>query len=77
MDGNLVNIKDGRVIDVSSNNDKEDQNVIVFKKHNRLNQQWDIIYLDQLKPELTIGDFYPEFGMYVGKEFSIVSNLGK
>jgi hypothetical protein len=36
--GAIVNIKDGRAMDVSGNKDRENQNVIIFKRHNALNQ---------------------------------------
>jgi hypothetical protein len=49
--------------------------VIVFKRHNALNQQWDIVYVDTLQPVLKDGDWWPAFGMYIGKEFSIVTKL--
>jgi len=29
-----------------------------------------------LKPDLTKGDWNPEFGLYVGKEFSVATKLG-
>jgi hypothetical protein len=47
----------------------------MFKRHNALNQQWDIIYVDSLQPELKDGDWWPQFGMYIGKEFSITTAL--
>jgi hypothetical protein len=57
--GALVNIKDGRAFDVSGNRDREGQNIIAFKRHNSLNQQWDIVYVDTLKPDLKKGDYMP------------------
>lgn len=35
--GHIVNIKDGRAMDVSGNNDRENQNVIMYRKRNALN----------------------------------------
>jgi hypothetical protein len=62
-------------MDVAGNKDRENQNVIVFKRHNALNQQWDIVYVDSLQPELKDGDWWPAFGLYIGKEFSIITKL--
>lgn len=73
--GSIVNIKDGRAMDVSGNKDRDGQNVIMFKRHNALNQQWDIVYLDALEPPLKDGEWWADWGMYVGKEFSIVSKM--
>lgn len=36
--GAIVNIKDGRALDVAGNRDRGGQNVIVYKRHNSLNQ---------------------------------------
>lgn len=62
-------------MEVSGNNDREGQNVIVFKRHNALSQQWDIVYLDTIEAPLKDGEWWAEWGMYVGKEFSIVSKM--
>jgi len=70
-----VNVKDGRAMDVSGNKDVEGQNVVVTKRHNALNQQWDVVYLDTLPAPLKEGEWWAEFGMYIGKEFSIVSKM--
>jgi hypothetical protein len=73
--GAIVNIKDGRAMDVSGNVDRDNQNVIMFKRRNTLNQQWDIVYLDALEAPLKNGEWWADWGMYVGKEFSIVSKM--
>lgn len=62
-------------MDVSGNKDREGQNVVMFKRHNALNQQWDIVYLDALEAPLKDGEWWADFGMYVGKEFSLVSKM--
>jgi hypothetical protein len=36
--GAIINVKDGRAMDVSANRDREGQNVIMFKRHNGVNQ---------------------------------------
>jgi len=76
VDGNVANIKDNRVLDIAGGKDIDGQNLIIYKKHNGLNQQWDIVYIDELKPELVKGDFDPDFGMFVEREFSIITNMG-
>lgn len=42
---NIVNEK-GKVLDVHSALDEENRQVIMWNKHNGLNQQWDIVYAD-------------------------------
>jgi hypothetical protein len=62
-------------MDVSGNKDIDGQNVMMFKRHNAINQQWDIVYLDALEAPLKDGEWWADWGMYVGKEFSIVTKM--
>ena len=45
-DGNLLINERGLVLDVAGAKDRDGQNVIVWKKHGKLNQQWKIEYVD-------------------------------
>jgi hypothetical protein len=73
----LTNIKNHKVMDVSSNRDVENQNIHMWKKHGGLNQQWDVIYADQWKGEPKKGELNKEYGMRVDTTFHIVSRMGK
>jgi len=73
-DGNIVNEK-GKVLDVHSGRDEDNQQVIVWNKHNGLNQQWDILYVDEQKPEPTKGQMSPKWGFIVERPFYIVSEM--
>jgi hypothetical protein len=42
----------GKVMDVQGGQDKENQNVIVWNRHNGKNQQWDIVYADLPPPKI-------------------------
>lgn len=46
----VVNEK-GRVLDVSGAVDQENRNIEGQNKHGRINQQWDIVYVDEWKGE--------------------------
>jgi hypothetical protein len=46
-------------MDVSANKDVEGQNIVMAKRHNALNQQWDIVYMDTLPASLKDGDLWP------------------
>jgi hypothetical protein len=72
---NVVNEK-GKVMDVSGGRDAENQNIIVWKRHNGLNQQWDIIYKDEWKGEPTKGQLNKEYGLYVQRPFYIQTQMG-
>lgn len=73
-DGNIVNEK-GKVLDVHGGHDHENRQVIVWNKHNGLNQQWDIVYVDEAKPEPTKGQMSPKWGFIVERPFYIVSEM--
>jgi hypothetical protein len=55
----------GKVFDVYQGKDKENQNIIVWNKHGKLNQQWEVIYADQYPDEPTKGEMSNDFGLYV------------
>ena len=74
VNGNIVNEK-GKVLDVHSGLDHENRQVIVWNKHNGINQQWDIMYVDEQKPEPTKGQMSPKWGFIVERPFYIVSEL--
>lgn len=75
-DGNIVNEK-GKVLDVHGGHDHEARQVIVWNKHNGLNQQWDIVYVDEAKPEPKKGQMSPKWGFIVERPFYIVSEMQK
>jgi hypothetical protein len=64
----------GKVMDVYQGKDVENQDIIVYTRHKGLNQQWDIIYKDQWK-YYKKGDFHKYFGLYIERDFHIVSRL--
>lgn len=47
----------------------------MYNKHGGINQQWDIVYADEWKGEPGKGEFNERFGMYVERDFNIVSRL--
>jgi len=69
-----MNVRDERVLDVAGGRDAEGQNVLVWKRHNGLNQRWNILYLDEKKEEPTKG-LDDDSGLYRNRPFYIVSRL--
>jgi hypothetical protein len=72
----LTNIRNNKVMDVSGNRDKENQNIHMWKKHGKTNQQWDVVYADQWKGEPKKGELNKEYGLYVERSFYVVTRLG-
>jgi hypothetical protein len=70
----LINER-GKVMDVSGNRDAENQNIHMWTKHNGLNQQWDIIYADKYPRDPKKGELNEDFGLYVERDFYIVSAM--
>jgi hypothetical protein len=64
-------------MDVHGSADEENRDIIVWTKHGKINQQWDIIYADQWKRDPIKGELNEDFGLYVERPFYIVSELNK
>jgi hypothetical protein len=74
--GGFLQNERGKVMDVHGNRDEENRDIIVWTKHGRLNQQWDLIYKDQYPRDPKKGELNKDFGFIVEKDFYIVTKLG-
>jgi hypothetical protein len=74
QDGYITNDK-LKVMDVQGNVDDENRRIISHKKNGGLNQQWDVVYVDEWKDEPVKGELNEKFGLYVERDFYIVSKL--
>jgi hypothetical protein len=70
----LVNEK-GKVMTIQGDIDSENRNIIVENKSDKIGQTWDLIYSDEMPPDLKKGDMNKDWGMKVETPFYIVSNL--
>jgi hypothetical protein len=61
----------GKVFDVQGGQDAEDRNIIAYKRHGKVNQQFDVVYADQWKGEPKKGQLNKQFGLYVERNFLI------
>jgi hypothetical protein len=73
-DSHIVNER-GKCMDVSGGVDAENRNIIMWNKHNGLNQQWDVIYVEDMKPEPKKGEMNDDFNLVVERPFHIISEL--
>lgn len=73
--GNIRNIKDKRVMDVSNYQDTEGRAVGIYRRHNKSNQQFDIVYVDEMPAMLKKGEKNEKFGFYIERPFYIISQL--
>ena len=74
-DGAFIVNEKGKVMDVSGGLDRENQNIQIYNKHGRINQQFDVIYEDEWKEEPVKGELNKKFGLYVERPFYVVSQL--
>jgi hypothetical protein len=66
-----------KVWDIQGGVDAENRNVIAWNRHGKINQQFDIIYADQWKRDPRKGELNKRFGLYVERNFYIVSHMGQ
>jgi len=62
-------------MDVSGGQDTENRNIISYKKHGGINQQWDVVYADEWKGEPGKGELNEDFGLYVERPFYVISQM--
>jgi len=73
-DAHIINER-GKAMDVSGGSDTENRNVIMWNKHNGLNQQWDIMYVDEMKPMPKKGEMNDDWNLKVDWPFHIQSMM--
>jgi hypothetical protein len=76
MKGAYLTNEKGKVMWVQGDIDAEQRYIYTQNRKNHVSQQWDVIYSDQWKGPPKKGELNPEFGMYVERDFYIISQLG-
>jgi hypothetical protein len=74
MKGAYLTNEKGKVMWVQGDIDAEQRYIYTQNRKNHVSQQWDIIYKDQWK-FYKKGDFHKDFGLYIERDFYIVSRL--
>jgi hypothetical protein len=77
MKGAYLTNEKGKVAWVQGDVDQESRHIYVDTRKNKVSQQWDIIYADQWKRDPKKGELNKRFGLYVERNFYIVSRMGK
>jgi hypothetical protein len=65
----------GKVLEVQGNVDTEQRNIGVNTQKNAIYQQWDIVYADEWKGEPGKGELNEDFGLYVERDFYVVTEM--
>lgn len=63
------------VADVQGAQDSENRNVIMYKFHGKVNQQWVLIYKKDWKRDPIKGEWNKDYGFRVGVFFHVQSHL--
>jgi hypothetical protein len=72
-DGKYVTNNKGKVMAVTGGVDAENRNIVVENRNNRVHQRWRVIYVDEYEGEPTKGQLNKKFGLYVERDFYVVS----
>jgi hypothetical protein len=75
MKGAYLTNERGKVMWVQGDVDAEQRYIYSKTKKNHVSQQWDIIYADQWKREPKKGELNKRFGLYVERDFHVVTRL--
>lgn len=70
----FVNIKNGKVVDVSGGRDREANRVGVWRKNGSKAQKWTVIYEDKKAKERTRG-LNEDFGFQINRPFYIITKM--
>jgi hypothetical protein len=62
-------------MDVHGGVDAEQRNIIMWNRHGKINQQWDLVYADEYPNEPVKGELNEKFGLYVERDFHVISQL--
>jgi len=71
----LVNEK-GKYLDIEGYNDREDAHITFHGRNNRPSQKWEMVYVDEYKPEPVKGELNTDYNLVVERPFYVVSALG-
>lgn len=71
----MYNEYNKKVLDIAGANDRQHNNIGVYRKHGGLNQQWEIIYADEYPEDPRDGEMSEDWGLRVGTPFHIKSSL--
>ena len=64
-------------LSILNNQDVENKHITVNENpDNRIAQQWEVIYADEWKGEPGKGELNPEYGLYIERDFYIISAMG-
>jgi DNA-directed RNA polymerase subunit E'/Rpb7 len=74
-DKNFITNEMGKVIAVDKGKDIEQANIIMEDRNGKIHQRFRVVYVDEYEEEPTKGQFNKKFGLFVERDFFVVSAL--
>jgi hypothetical protein len=74
-DGEFITNERGKVIAVDGGLDNENRNIVMEQRNSKVHQRWKVVYVDEYEKEPTKGQLNKKFGLYVERDFYVVSAL--
>jgi len=74
QDGYVANER-GKVIAVDGGLDNENRNIVMEQRNGKVHQKWRVVYVEDYAEEPTKGQFNEKFGLYVERDFYVISEL--
>jgi DNA-directed RNA polymerase subunit E'/Rpb7 len=74
-DKNFITNEMGKVIAVDKGKDIEQANIIMEDKNGKIHQRFRVVYVDEYEEEPTKGQLNKKFGLFVERDFFVVSAL--
>jgi len=65
----------GKVMTVDGGIDDENRNIQMIAKNGKVSQRWKVVYVEDYVDEPTKGQMNTKFGLYVERDFHIVSQM--
>jgi DNA-directed RNA polymerase subunit E'/Rpb7 len=74
-DKNFITNEMGKVIAVDKGKDIEQANIIMEDRNGKIHQRFRVVYVDEYEEEPTKGQLNKKFGLFVERDFFVVSAL--
>jgi hypothetical protein len=74
-DGAYITNEKGKVVAVDGGLDNENRNIVMEQRNSKVHQRWRVVYVDEYEKEPTKGQLNKKFGLYVERDFYVVSAL--
>lgn len=75
LEGEFIVNEHGKVMSIDGGVDAENRNIVANNKDGKIHQQFDIIFVDEWKGEPKKGELNERFGLYVQRDFYVISSL--